>query len=1083
MLSVLPLLQVLPLLSLVLGSPPNPPVPLKSSTSPNPMVPPKSSTLPTPPVSVLAYAPTGEVLWVGRYREVQSVHPTTGELLGSRTVPDGRITALAVDALGQRLAVAVSQTGKLGAIHVFALTPTGQLSEKPLRSFPAHNDSIYGLAFSPNSKVLASASYDRLVKLWNSETGTLVHILKDHSDSVYGLAFHPQEGLLATVAADRAVKVWDTTSATRLYTLSDATDWLYCVAWHPHGKQLVAAGVDRSIRVWDADKNGGKLRHSVFAHEGPITHLAFSADGQTLYSVAEDRSVKAWHSDKMTERAVLSRQPETIQALALHPRGTSLALGRFDGALLLLDSTNGKPLPQAAKPLTAPQPQPQAPPPPAPKLELSAPLSVVRGQPTTLELTGTGLDTIREVTVSDATVAVQLEQVTPTQLTLRLHPAASTVPGPLTVHLRANGQTLLTTKVFIDRFPLRPTRSVKDSPRAGELVPLPATIAGTLNRVGEADYFRFRLQAGQPIGMQLWTTNIGSKLDAVLELHDEQGRLIRSSPTGLLGFVSPKEGIYSIGIRDREYRGGADFTYRLALGPIPIVERAFPLGVRAGATTTVQLEGVFLTVDGVGTLAANVTVPAETPLGTQMTVPLPKLPHGETPLGSASLVIGSSDDLRTQNGQAILDGIGSVSGRLQQPGSSERIGFSAKKGQRLVLEVHARRIGSPIDSVLEVLDAEGKPLPRAVLRCVARTFSTLRDHDSSKPGIRLEAWNELAVNDYLYAGNELMRIQQLPRNPDDDCRFVSEAGKRVGFLGTTPQHHAIAVPMYKVEIHPPGSTFPPNGMPVFTLFWRNDDGGPQFGSDSYLLFDPPSDGRYFVRISDATGRGGSEAVYRLSVRLPQPDFEIKVTPSAPGVWKGNGVPVTVTAIRRDGYTGPIEVKWAQVPAGFEIPNTFIEAEQESATVPLFAHPHAVSPKEGPPIKVIASAKIDGHLRIREATLGRPTALEPGDLVTSTNLSALTIRPGGEARLRVKVERRNGFKGRVPLDVLGLPHGVRVLNVGLNGILLTERDSEREIVLYAEPWVQPMEVPIVVLSRREGKNTMHTAAPVRLLVTR
>ena len=74
--------------------------------------------------------------------------------------------------------------------------------------------------------------------------------------------------------------------------------------------------------------------------------------------------------------------------------------------------------------------------------------------------------------------------------------------------------------------------------------------------------------------------------------------------------------------------------------------------------------------------------------------------------------------------------------------------------------------------------------------------------------------------------------------------------------------------------------------------------------------------------------------------------------------------------------------------------------------------------------------------------GRPKVIEPGDLVTTTAVGEVTIRPGGEARLLVKIERRNGFKGRVPVEVRGLPHGVRVLDIGLNGILITERDTER-----------------------------------------
>ena len=84
-------------------------------------------------------------------------------------------------------------------------------------------------------------------------------------------------------------------------------------------------------------------------------------------------------------------------------------------------------------------------------------------------------------------------------------------------------------------------------------------------------------------------------------------------------------------------------------------------------------------------------------------------------------------------------------------------------------------------------------------------------------------------------------------------------------------------------------------------------------------------------------------------------------------------------------------------------------------------------------------------------------------------------------MTVKIERRNGFKGRVPLDVKGLPHGVRVLDIGLNGILVNENETMRTVVLYAEPWVPAQDHPFVVLARREGKNTEHAAKAVVLKV--
>jgi hypothetical protein len=454
----------------------------------------------------------------------------------------------------------------------------------------------------------------------------------------------------------------------------------------------------------------------------------------------------------------------------------------------------------------------------------------------------------------------------------------------------------------------------------------------------------------------------------------------------------------------------------------------------------------------------------------------------EKPLGNASVLVGEFPEVTVEKDQAAIATPGTANGVIGRPGETHTIRFTAKKGERLIIETNARRVGSPLDSVIEVLDSAGKPVGRATLRCTARTFVVFRDHDSAGAGIRIEAWNELAMDDYVYVGNELLRIAQLPLNPDADCSFYAVGGQRVGFLDTTPGHHPIGAPIYKVEIHPPGTTFPPNGLPVFQIQYRNDDGGPGYGKDSRIFFDPPADGEYTVRVGDARGQAGPDFGYRLTVRPPRPDFTVSFNPTAPSVWKGGSVPVSVTVNRADGYAGPVQVKLENLPPGFEAPATFIEAGQESTTFALYATPTAENPPStAAPLKLGARATIDGKEVVREVTGGVPKVMAPGDLVTTTAAEEVKIRPGSEARLRVKIERRNGFKGRVPVEVRGLPHGVRVLDVGLNGILITERDTEREIAIYAEPWVQPTEHPFVVLAKREGKNSDHGAKSVLLKV--
>ena len=1052
---------------------------------------PALATAAPPAVNAVAYRPDGGAVVFGDTRGLRMFEVPSGRSRGG--VASQRITALAFDRAGTVLAVASGDPGKVGRLGFLAVTnDIGRLGDGKNDVFDAHKDAIYALAFSPDGKTLATAGYDRLIHLWDVPdlTGQQEKrkpgprlTLKDHSDAIYGLSFHPDGKLLASAGADRAVKVWDVATGKRLYTLGDATDWVYAVAWSPDKKHLCAAGVDKSVRVWAADASGGKLVNTAFAHEKPVWRLGHTSDGKTLFTAGEDRIVKSWDALKLTEQKVFDTQPDAILDFALRPDGKQFALARFDGAGVLIDAATGKVahelMPTKEKKPKEPEgeslvfAQPAKPLPP--KVTKVTPDGGARGATTRVTVTGTNLDQVKAATASGPGVTVKVGSATGATLELVVTVSADAAVGAVQITLGGAGGNAPPVTFAIDRFAAVNEAGATDSARTAMPVKLSATVVGTIDRAGDVDYFRFEAKVGDQIGAQAVTAEVGSKLDPALVLTDENGAVLAEGAASL-GFVVRKAGAYALGIRDREFRGGADLTYRLHVGEVPVITGVFPLAVQRGRTTSVHVSGVNL---GAAGATARVAVPADAKPGAKVPVPL---------AGGAAGAIGKAEVTVSEFPAVVLDPVtggdirvpGSADGIFTKPNEAQTAHFSAKKGERLVVEVLAQRAGSPVDSVIEILDSAGKPVPLATLRCTAKTSVTFRDHDSRGGGIRLDAWNELAVDDYLFVNGELIRILALPKGPDDDCRFYQAGGQRVGWLGTTPTHHSFGETMYKVEIHEPGKTFPPNGMPVFGLAYRNDDGGPGYGKDSRVFFDPPADGTYQVRVTDARGAHGPVHAFRVTVRPPKPDFALTANVVGPMLLKAGSVPVNVSIDRADGFDGAVTLRLKNLPIGFTAPPTALEAGQQSTTFPLFAPADAVLPDK-PAVVLVAVATIGGKEVVRELPLPLPAKLGTGDLVTTLKQQTVTIRPGQQSRFTVQIERQGKFAGRVPIEVKGLPHGVRVLDIGLNGILITERETSRDVVLYAEPWVKPMERPLIVVSKREGAASEYGAKPLLLEV--
>jgi WD40 repeat protein len=451
----------------------------------------------------------------------------------------------------------------------------------------------------------------------------------------------------------------------------------------------------------------------------------------------------------------------------------------------------------------------------------------------------------------------------------------------------------------------------------------------------------------------------------------------------------------------------------------------------------------------------------------------------------------------SQAGEFKLPGVvAGVIGREQAGEDFDLYRFHAEAGDQWIFEVNAARSKSPLDSKLEILDLQGKPVPRVLLRGVRDTEIEFRGMNSDQRGVRLKNYEEMLLNEYVYLNGEVIKHFQQRRGPDADAQFYPENGSRITFFETTARAHPLGEPGYIVMPFAVGTELPNNGLPVFTLHFENDDQSQRkFGKDSQVTFVAPQTADYLVRVSDVRGFAGKDFKYQLIGRRPQPDFKVTVTGMNPVVNAGSGKTFTVKAERIDNFMGPIRVEITGVPPGFSVTSPVVIAAglyEAQGLLNCAADAPAPTKENESGVKLTAVATVAGKERTKEAgSLGvikradKPKLLAHLELVDqpmfdrSSGPPELTLAPGESVSCKLRIERLN-FKDRVAFDVANLPHGVIVDDIGLSGVLIPEGQTERVIFLRAEPWVQDQDRLFHATANVEGNQT---SLPMLLKVRR
>lgn len=235
---------------------------------------------------------------------------------------------------------------------------------------------------------------------------------------------------------------------------------------------------------------------------------------------------------------------------------------------------------------------------------------------------------------------------------------------------------------------------------------------------------------------------------------------------------------------------------------------------------------------------------------------------------------------------------------------------------------------------------------------------------------------------------------------------------------------------------------------------------------------------------------GADFAYRLSLHEEAPDFRLTAEPANPNIPRGGTAAVTVSLDAIHGVEGPIEIDAEGLPKEVSASKARILPGQISTVLVLTASSDTETDAHPFPIRFVGRATVDGHTISRAANLeddeDQPlqlaTITPAPDVSVTTEAKEIALEPGKEVTVTLKIARHNGFTGRVPCSIENLPPGVRVVNVGLNGVLVTEAQTSRTFTLKAEDWAKPVEQPIFVVAIVESNaSTSHPSPPVLLKV--
>jgi hypothetical protein len=639
-----------------------------------------------------------------------------------------------------------------------------------------------------------------------------------------------------------------------------------------------------------------------------------------------------------------------------------------------------------------------------------------RGTTVEIAMGGQGFVDVESIRISgDGVEASVAKTVDDKKLNLSVTIADDASPGERDLRIVTPGGASNRVRFIVSQVPETNEVEPNSQKTRAQLLPsLPVVINGQIFG-GDIDCYRFPAKAGQVLVLRVEARAllpfiadaVPGWMQAVLTLYDSSGRQLayvddfRLDPDPVLIFTVPRDGEYLAEIKDSLFRGRDDFVYRLSIGELPFITYAYPLGARCGTTTQTELQGANLPDQVV-----SVDLSSDCPPRRPMSVAAGGLTSNVWPLATGQLEeVSESEPNDSLTGADKAKVPVTVNGRVDHPGDQDIFVFRAPAGQEFVIDVYARRLASPLDSAIVILNSKGAVLARnddtvdpaepmithhadsrLVWKCPATGDYAVRVSDTQGKGGK-----EFAYRLTIAPPRPDFAVRILPDNPriapGDTAVLTAEAVRKDGFDGEV----RLSVTGLSDDWSVSAATIPPRETQVrFTLTAPADavpglmsptiKGAASIADNEVVREAWPAEEvmqafGYQHRLATrefllAVVEGG---FFTLSVELP--------SGGVVEIPQLGETTVVLKASRVEGGHGPIRLAADGPPKGVTAKAVMIPVGQEEATMTLAALPAAS-------IGMAQNLIITGTMKVGKGSVTRVAPAIPIKIVTGATTTSL-----------------------------------------------------------------------------------------------